>query len=178
MNIKNLINEIEKLSDCKVYPPEGLPKINSNHKLPKDVEEFYTNCGGISLFESKPYSLRIVSPVEVSLANAVLIDKEIIDSEIEKGTYYSEISTDWYIIVDLYDSDYIAIDFNEDRLGRCYQAFWDTYPLIGDTPIVAKSFENLLKYLIENNGQYWYFLEDDFEQIGDAYDDINCNKSK
>ncbi|WBW96117.1 SMI1/KNR4 family protein [Oceanirhabdus sp. W0125-5] len=173
MEIKDLIKKIEKLSDCKVYPPEGLPKIDSKHKLPKDVEEFYTICGGISLFESKPYSLKIVRPEEVSLANPVLIDKEIIDSEMEKGTYDSEISTDWYIIVDLYDSNYIVIDFNQDRLGRCYQAFWDTYPSMGDTPIVAKSFKELLRCLIVNNGEYWYFLEDSFEQIGDAYDDIN-----
>lgn len=172
MNIKQLITKIKTLPDCIVYPPSGLPCAGKENYLPNDVVEFYTLCGGISLFESEHYTVRFVSPQEVVPANPVIIGEEIIEEEKSKGRYDNQISKDWYIIVDLYNSDYIAIDFNQIRNGRCYKAFWDSYPCVDDTPIIASTFTELLRKLIENKGQYWYFLEDDFVSLGDAYDNV------
>ena len=79
-----------------------------------------------------------------------------------KKTLEYKISSDWYVIVDLHDSNYLSIDLNSKRMGRCYQTFWDSYAVIGETPIVANSFRDLLERLLENKGDYWYFLKDVF----------------
>jgi hypothetical protein len=36
---------------------------------------------------------------------------------------------------------------------------------------VATSFERLLEQLIESRGAYWYWLQDNFQSLGDAYDE-------
>ncbi|WP_176706255.1 hypothetical protein [Paenibacillus hemerocallicola] len=35
----------------------------------------------------------------------------------------------------------------------------------------------LLNQLVQNNGERWYWLKEDFESLGDAYDDIVDNES-
>lgn len=70
---------------------------------------------------------------------------------------------------DLYNSDYIVIDMNEKRKGKCYKAFWDSYPDEGDTPTISLSFTELLEKLSQNDGEYWFFLKKDFMSYGDAY---------
>lgn len=172
MTIEKIIEKIRSLPDCRVYPPLGLPKIKNQLKIPTDVIEFYEICGGVILNENAAYSVRIVPPQEVCSANYVIIGEELINSEIEKGNYdkEQEISEDWYIIADLYNSDYLVIDFNSKRKGLCYKAFWDSYPEVGSTPIIARSFTELLNCLVENDGDYWYFLKKDYVSYGDAYD--------
>ncbi len=172
MNIKKLITKAKTLPNCIVLPPSGLPQVENNLAIPDDVKEFYSLCGGMSLFEGAAYAIKIVKPEEVVFANPVIIGEDIINAEIEKGTYDSEISRDWFIIADLYNSDYAVIDFNKERMGQCYKAFWDSYPEMGGTPIIAKSFTELLEHFINNGGEYWYFLKDDFVPYGDAYDGI------
>ena len=117
------------------------------------------------------YSVRIVPPDEFVLANPVILGEEIINYEIEKGNYENEISKEWYIVADLYNSDYIVIDMNKKRKGKCYKAFWDSYPDEGDTPIISLSFTELLEKLLQNGGEYWFFLKNDFKSYGDAYDE-------
>ena len=43
---------------------------------------------------------------------------------------------------------------------------------MGDCPVIAKSFTELLSQLVKNKGKRWYWLKEDFESLGDAYDDI------
>jgi len=167
--ISELIQKISNTPGCKVLPPTVIPD-QLSIKLPEDVIEFYTLCGGVCLYDNAPYFSRIVSPNEFASANRIILGDEIIDNEIEKGTYDQQISKEWYIIADLYNSDYIVIDMNEERKGKCYQAFWETYPEEDNTPIISLSFTELLIKLINNKGEYWFFLEDDFESYGDAYD--------
>lgn len=172
MTIKEIIERIRLLPDCKVYPPSGLPKVKSNLTIPTDVLEFYKICGGIILYDNAAYAIRIVPPQEFCSANYVIIGEELIDLEIKKGNYNKdkEISENWYVIADLYNSDYLVIDLNFNQKGRCYKAFWDDYAEVGNTPIIAKSFTELLNCLVENNGDYWYFLKKDYVSYGDAYD--------
>jgi hypothetical protein len=172
MNLKNQIEKVKKIPGCTVLNSDGIPELNLKHELPKDLRDFYELCGGMILFKDSAFSIEIVQPNNFVLANPVLINQTIIEVEIAKGTYEKRISNDWYIIADLNDSNYIVIDLNKKRLGRCYRAFWETYPHRGDTPIIAKSFTELLECLIQNNGDFWYFEKANFIQIGDAYDEI------
>lgn len=68
------------------------------------------------------------------------------------------------------DSNYITIDLASERFGKCYESFCMTHGLVGDSPIIAESFTELLQKLIANQGNYFYWLRDDINSLGDAYD--------
>ena len=68
------------------------------------------------------------------------------------------------------NSQFISIDLTPERYGQCYDSFIGTHSLIGDTSIIAKNFTELLQNLYLGKGQYWYWLQDDFQYLGDAYD--------
>lgn len=57
------------------------------------------------------------------------------------------------------------------RLGRCYDSNWEIHGVAGSCPIIANSFTELLERLVMNNGKHWYWLQDDFTSLGDAYDE-------
>lgn len=162
MKVKDLIELVKKMNDCEVQPPNGYPVFcNEEHHLPDDLKEFYTLCGGLGLFLESDYPIYIVSPQEFVLANPVIV-----------GELCSEdISSEWYIIADDKNGQYITIDFASERLGRCYDSFWDRHGLVGNCPIIAHTFSEFLFHVIKNSGAYWYWLQDDYQSLGDAYDE-------
>jgi len=166
MKIKELLEKIKALPDCKVYPPNGLPKLdNINHKLPSDIVEFYQYCGGVTLFKSENYMYNVVSPDEFILANPVIVG-ELCEEDI---------TSEWYIIVKDGNGDYLTIDLSNERLGRCYDSCWDKHGVVGECPIIAKTFTELLENLVLNKGEQCYWLRDEFISIGDAYDGIDMD---
>lgn len=161
-NINQLIKKVKSLPNCRVHEPRDLPIIDINkHILPDDLKEFYSLCGGLTLFENEEYQIHIVTPEEFVLANPVIVG-ELCEEDI---------SSDWYIICNDGKNDYLTIDLSKERLGRCYDSFFDRHGLVGESQIIATSFTDLLENLIKNKGQYWYWLKSDFESLGDAYDD-------
>lgn len=160
-----LIEKINKLDNCKVFPAQGLPFLGDEHSLPKDIKEFYTYCGGIKFFYDSDYSIEIVSPDKFLLSNPVILPKDW-----EKDLPKNDISKDWYIIAESGVEQKISIDLNKKRVGRCYDSFWDIHASPGSCPIIAESFIKLLESLFFNNGEYWYWLKNEFEYLGDAYD--------
>lgn len=164
MKVKELINEIKTLPNCKVYPSKGLPLLdNEKHNLPDDIIEFYELCGGITLFESESYITNIVSPDEFILANPVIVGELCED----------DITSEWYIIANDGNGDYITIDLSIERSGRCYDSYWDKHGVVGECPIIAASFTQLLENLVLNKGKQCYWLKNDFVSLGDAYDDVD-----
>lgn len=162
MGIIELIEKVKELPDCKVYPPIGLPKLHCNNILPKDLLEFYENCGGMTLYSSQDYVTHIVPPEKFQQANPIIVG-ELCEEDI---------SSNWYTIVDDGNGDYLTIDLDIKRSGRCYDSFWDRHGVVGECQIIALSFTDLLDKLISNKGKYWYWLRDGYTSIGDAYDDI------
>lgn len=161
--IKELISQIGTLSHCYVLEPAGLPKIDeTKHILPEDLKEFYSLCGGLVLFENKDYTIYVVSPDKFVLANPIIVG-ELCEEDI---------SSNWYIVCNDGKDEYLTIDLEKDRLGKCYDSFFDRHGLVGESQIIATSFTDLLERLIDNKGQYWYWLRDDFKSLGDAYDDL------
>src|SRR5262249_38160131 len=124
--------------------------------------EFYEECGGVSLYEGKDYAIRIVGPSEVLQANPLIRGVRGED----------DISFGWYIIAGEPSDQAISIDFDKSRLGRCYDSFWDRHAIAGSSEIIALSFTELVERLYANRGEPWYWLQKDFEDLGDAYDDI------
>lgn len=162
MELKELLEKISTLPDCKVYPPNGLPKTDRNLELPKDVQEFYCLCGGVAIYENADYNINIVKPDEFVLANPVIVGEQC----------ENDISSNWYIVASGGNSEYLTMDLAPVRLGRCYDSFFDRHGIVGESQIIALSFTELLKNLINNQGDYWYWLKDNFINLGDAYDEI------
>jgi hypothetical protein len=165
--LSQLLDAIQKIPDCDIRPPQGLPSVAANHVVPNDLLEFYSLCGGVSLFSSSAYSMEIVPPSRCISANPVIF---IGISEAQLRASRDDISWSWYIIGEGKNRQYITTDFALERLGRCYDSFWDSHAMPGYSPIIARSFTELLSGLVSNQGQHWYWLQPNFQSLGDAYD--------
>ena len=151
---------IARSSACVVYPSKGLPKIENKYLLPGDLSLFYEKCGGIDLFNTSSYPTTIVGPAEVVPANPVIVG----------GVCEEDISDSWHIIAKGFTDEFITIDFELSKLGRCYDSYSYSHATVGYCPIIATSFTDLLLRLWDNAGGYRYWLESSFQPIGDAYD--------
>ncbi len=173
MDMQRLVERVIATPGCSVSQPMGVPVLRQGHVLPEDVRRFYELCGGMELYGSEWYGVRIPGPDGFLPADPVVLSF-IFEEWVASGIYDSATrSRDWYIIADIGHGDYIVIDCDPGagRLGRCYQALWDSgYPGKGNTPIIARSFGELLERVIEDKGDRWYFLQPGFEPYGDAYD--------
>ena len=144
-----------------MFPTKGMPSLQPPHRLPDDLKRFYELCGAVMLFEQNDYHVLIVPPDRVVPANPLIVGQE----------YEDDITASWYIIGDDGNGDYLTIDLGPERLGRCYDSFRETHGLVGNCPIIARSFSELLTSLHETRGDHWYWLRPEFVPIGDAYDD-------
>ncbi|MBY8913523.1 SMI1/KNR4 family protein [Bacillus sp. YC2] len=162
MNIEELLKKIAATEDCRLFQAKGLPNTDIKHTLPKDIITFYEICGGAVLFEHADYPIYIVTPDEFTLANPVIVG-ELCEEDI---------SSEWYITCTDGKGEYLTIDLNESRKGQCYDSFFDRHGIVGETQIIATSFTDLIQRLLNNEGQHWYWLEKDFDYLGDAYDEV------
>jgi hypothetical protein len=169
MSLQELLQRIQATSGCRVDEPSGLPLIEHPHQLPPDVRAFYQLCGGVYLGGQGRSPVRIVPPTQCLLANPVILGRRSEEARQDSG---DDISWSWYIIAQDENGDYLSIDFDQQRLGRCYDSFHETHGLVGDTPIIARSFTELLTRLYEYRGQRWYWLDPHFPPLGDAYDEV------
>ncbi|APA02800.1 SMI1/KNR4 family protein [Bacillus velezensis] len=162
MSIHMLIKKIASTLDCRLLEVDGLPTIDEKHQLPRDVSEFYEQCGGAVLYENADYPIYIVQPTEFKLANPVIVG-ELCEEDI---------SSEWYIVCTDGKGEYLTIDLNEDRKGKCYDSFFDRHGIVGETQVIATSFTDLIQRLLENKGRHWYWLRGEFISLGDAYDGV------
>lgn len=174
MNIHSIIDAIRIAPDCIVYPPKGLPTIKSEHVLPDDVREFYTLCGGVTLFQNSVFPTHIVSPGNVVLANPIIIVG--INPEDIPASSKDSITWSWYIISEGPNGQYITIDLDSNRPGRCYNSFWSSHA--DDAPIIALSFTDFLynSLFFSNIGEHYYWNEDSrigFQDLGRANEETN-----
>lgn len=161
MDILELIDKIRNTQGCIVYSPCGLPTLSEGVDLPKDLKVFYENCGGVSLFNDSAYGFRIASPEEMVLANPIIVG-ELCEEDI---------SSKWYIIGKDTQNNYITIDLAKERLGRCYDSFWDRHGVVGECAVIAQTFTELVSQLYSNQGKSLFWLDDKFNYLGDAYDE-------
>lgn len=162
MNIKDLFKTLGNLSNFEIKPPCGFPKLKEGHVLPDDLKEFYTMCGGINCYtEEGGFPIEILSPSNFTQANKLLLGEE----------YDDDISSSWYVIVDAEDGNYITIDCDPKRIGKCYESFEYRHAVVGNCPIIALSFTELLNNIITYKGDYFFWKDDlKFVSYGDAYE--------
>jgi hypothetical protein len=160
MDLLQLINLLRQERTCRVLSTQGQPVLPDNISLPEDLREFYRLCGGIYMYEPKGYGIKIVEPYELRRANPVIAGVD--------GA--GDVSFNWFIIGHAPGlHQYISIDLSQTRKGWCYDSFSETHGLAGNMPVVAHSFADLLEKLLENKGNRWYWLREDFVPLGDAY---------
>jgi hypothetical protein len=160
-NIEFLLAQISQNTDCEVSRRANPIVVKLNYKLPDDLQYYLNNYNYINLFISSKYSFKIIGEEDFKRANPVILGEDAKD----------DISYNWFIVATNERSQYITIDLEEKRLGKCYDSFWDRYSLVGDQPIIANSFSDLLKKMFDNKGEYYYWLKDNFDSLGDAYDE-------
>ncbi|MDR2118626.1 MAG: SMI1/KNR4 family protein [Tannerellaceae bacterium] len=160
MDIKELIEKINNTFDCIVTKNSNRVEIYLDYTLPDDLSYYLQNYSEIILFSNNEYPIRIVGFIDFNKANPIIIGEDVED----------DITNNWFIIAIGNNSQYITIDLSKERLGRCYDSFWDRHGVAGENPIIAFSFSELLFQLLENRGEYYYWLKDDFKYLGDAYD--------
>jgi hypothetical protein len=166
MTIEDLIESFGRSPDCRVFPPSGLPVVaKPSHVLPVDLVRFYEICGGVELFWQSDFGFRISGPSEFVSSNPVLLGEYYLrhKTEIDRDK-----SSNWYIAARgiLSPQEVVTIDLG-DRLGYCYDSFWDVYAT-GNSQIVALSFTDLLERLFEAKGQELHWESPIFD-MGFAY---------
>ncbi|WP_313584977.1 SMI1/KNR4 family protein [Lacrimispora sp.] len=162
MDIKEIIFEFKKDNNFEIKDPCGYPILKNGHVLPDDMKEFYSICGGIVCYiERGGFPIEILSPINVKHANLLLVGEE----------YEEDISSSWYLIADAEDGNYISIDCDPSRLGRCYESFEYSHAVAGNCPIIAMSFTELLNNIFSYKGDYFFWKDNpSFLVHGDAYD--------
>jgi hypothetical protein len=161
LRIAELLELAARRSDCVVAPPRGVPAIRSGLMLPNDVVAFYQRCGGLAFPEGP---LAVVGPELFIPTDEALTDPLNPDA----------LTAGCYLVVeedrDLDTGVRAGIDLHPERAGKCYELFWDAY---GDSmDVIALSFTELVERILAFEGEtIAYWLADDFEPYGDAYDD-------
>jgi hypothetical protein len=166
MSINGLLDMIAADSRCKVHPPSAGPAVPAGLLLPVDLQQFYRCAGGLDLFSTQPFGFTIVGPNEFTPSNPVLLGDFYLRN---KKAYDEDRSAFWYLIArGTKTNEFITIDLDKSRLGRCYDSFWEVYAK-PDSKVVARSFTELVErlYAAKGNDLYWAGAEFD---LGKAYD--------
>ncbi|MBP6526531.1 MAG: SMI1/KNR4 family protein [Dermatophilaceae bacterium] len=157
--LRRLLDQIRQTPGCDLSAPRGRPGLRAGHLLPDDLLEFYVLAGGARLFAQAAYPVRIVGPDDLARANLEIVGTECPD----------DLSDSWYIVARGGRDQAISIDCAPARLGRCYDSFWDCHGVAGSCRVVARSFTELLRSLVDAGGGYWYWLASGAAAHGDAY---------
>jgi len=165
MRIIEIIKKIEQDSNCRLM--KRITDFTSELALPKDLNYFFSNYDSLQMFIDKPYGIKIVSSNEfIPTSKRLYPEDDVIWEELE-----GDISNEWYLIAESEQiNQYISMDMSKSHLGNCYDSFLETHATPGDSQIIAKSFTELLEHLYSSKGENWFWLAENFEPYGDAYD--------
>jgi hypothetical protein len=160
--LDNLLDVIANTENCSVSKNESLIVLEIGYDLPSDLKYYLENYKCVKLFQTAEYPFYIVGTKNFQKANPIIAGCDVEDDS----------SNMWFIVASDNNSQYITIDLAKERLGRCYDSFQDRHGIVGEQPIIANSFTELLQALYNNQGGYPYWLREEFKNIGDAYDDL------
>jgi hypothetical protein len=157
--LQRILKSISETNDCKLVRREKPINIEVEFILPDDLRFYFENYNSITFWEKSNYSVKIVGIEDFKKANPIITGEDVPD----------DINNNWFIIAED-NPQFITIDLFKERLGKCYDSFWDRHGIVGEQPIIANSFTELLEQLYQSKGDYFYWLQEDFENMGDAYD--------
>jgi hypothetical protein len=128
--------------------------------MPDDLRQFYSLCGGATLFSQSHFPIEILAPSDFEPSNLTVLGEGRQDDR----------SDDWYAVARSGSDQVISIDLNPERLGRCYDSYWDRHAVVGSSAIVAMDFSELIRLSLQAKGRELYWTSPSFKSYGDAYD--------
>jgi antitoxin YokJ len=156
--VEQLVQRMANFHGCTVYPAAGQPR--TPLPLPEDLQSFYALCGGALLFKDSTFPLSISTPAEFIRTNELVV-----------GSFGGDDPSDtWYVVAKSGGEQLVSIDLDANKLGRCYDSFWDRHAVVGSCPVIALSFTDFLQKALEPGGSELYWLGGNFKALGDAYD--------
>ncbi len=120
--------------------------------------QLFAACGGVVLFAGGTYEARISTPASFVLSTPVVA---------RVPWPQDDLSDSWYVLADCGGSQLVSVDLAPERLGRCYDSFWDRHAVAGSSTTIALSVREFLWRLARGESPYW--LEPNFRSHGDAY---------
>lgn len=156
--LEAIVARIRDSDECRVLEPAGIPRLREGDELPAELSAFYALTGGVVLFSTSLHPVIVSVPHEFVRSNPAIVDCECPE----------DMSDFWYIVARC-GQEVVSIDCGSERLGRCYDSFWDRHGVPGSCAVIALSFAELLERLFASNGQEPYWLTADVG-YGDAYD--------
>ncbi len=167
MSLKKILEKIDRDNSCNLIKKKVERELPNN--LPGDLLEFYSDYDGIDFFKEEEYGISVVGFEHFKTTNSVLFPPDdIIWEELKE-----DISQNWYLIASSEElSQYISIDLSITNKGKCYDSFLETHATPGDSPVISKSFTELLEKIYAAKGKNWFWLEPNFQSYGDAYEDM------
>lgn len=155
-------------SDCRLLPPAGQARVTDGLSVPDDLRRFHERCGGAVLFTGTEYPLQVGVPDRVVAASPRLLTPEIAAGIAVEDPH--DLTNSCFVIADggrdSSTDPAVVVDLHPDRLGRCYVAFWDTFGVAGEMPVIAVTMDELLRVLLEHEGQVTALPD----RYGDAYE--------
>jgi antitoxin YokJ len=164
----SVLAEVAQHRGCRLLPPAGPVTVPERFTLPEDLHRFYERCGGAVLFEGAPFEWTVSGPEQLVPASPRLLGPK---SAQEIAAEYPDDLTNWCFVFaesgpGSTDS-LVVVDLHPARAGRYYDAFWDSYGLVGQMPILAVTAAELMRRLLDTQGTRAAHLGSDH---GDAYD--------
>ncbi|WP_421034254.1 SMI1/KNR4 family protein [Mitsuaria sp. CC2] len=157
---RNKLEYFRGLDGCIVHSPVGWPKRVTGLELSSELADFYSLCGGLCLFNKSLFPFEIVGPAEFEPANLAILG---LGPQDDRSDY-------WYIVATSGADQFVSIDLHPERMGRCYDSYIDRHAVAGSCSVVATSFADFLEKTIAYGGRGLYWLDPQFESLGDAYD--------
>lgn len=147
----------------EVRPACGLPDLRdpTTERLPLDLRTFYSLCGGLTLEPLRASGLRISSPGEF-----VLTERTLHGGYLDPG----DPGQHWYLLAVASFGDAVSIDLSELGRGRVLNSAMGYHGIPGDCWVIARSFSEFLRRVIENHDDEPYWFAPGFEALGDAYE--------
>ena len=138
-------------------------------RLPAVLQAFYALSDGATVHAGLPTEMQIPPLAQLQTTNSLLYPPgDVIWEELE-----DDISQHWLAIGQAPElSQYVSLDMAPERAGRCMDSFIDTHASPGDCAVIASSFSDWLAQLLASP-KVWYWLADEFEPLGDAYDEVD-----
>lgn len=154
IGLEEVLSVVRGRPGCQVLPAAGMPSIGPGEAFPGDLAAFYSRCGGLLLFQGAEFPWRVSGPGQLVPAGPRLLGEQLA-AEVARE-YPRDLTAGCYVIADDGTNDstapHVVIDLSPARAGRCYTAFWDTFGLAGEMPVVALNMTDLVTWLLEPAG--------------------------
>jgi hypothetical protein len=146
-SLDDIIKELSGWPDCIFQPSVGLPNINAPLRLPDDLVAYYSQFSEARLFGRNSPAYRIVPPHDLAQVNYAVVG-EWAEEDSPEGSMYA--------LVDLLDSNFVAIDLAPQRCGLMYDVFHETVGSLRRYKIIAQSFTEFLSGAANAHGRHWW----------------------